>query len=111
MLILKSGVCGSMSARALSMAHEVFENLFKTPTQSKIMKARVADDKELPMFIAMQDLVQMVGRSVREDGDWSEQLCIDDNCTWFVHKYRHFSPSWCLQGYRSVSTIPDPPRL
>ena len=80
------------------------------PTQSKIMKARCKDDKELSMFLAMQELVQMVGRGVRSVDDWCENLLVDDS-TWFLHKWKRFSPSWFLDGYRSVTTIPTPPKI
>ena len=80
-------------------------------TTSKIMKWRCKDDKDLSMYLAMQELVQTCGRGVRAVDDWAEALIVDDSAVWFLSKYKHFAPSWFLEGYRKVRMIPEPPEL
>jgi len=80
-------------------------------TTSKIMRWRCKDDKDLSMYLAMQELVQTCGRGVRAVDDWCEQLICDDSAAWFLSKYSHFAPSWFLEGYRKVRMIPEPPEL
>lgn len=80
-------------------------------TQSKIMKIRCKDDKDLSMYLAMQELVQTCGRGVRAGDDWCENLIVDDSAQWFLSKYKRFSPSFFLEGYRRVRMIPEPPEL
>lgn len=80
-------------------------------TTSKIMEIRCKDDPDLSMYIAMQDLVQTCGRGDRAPDDWCENLITDDSAAWFLSKYKHFAPSWFLEGARTVRLIPEPPEL
>lgn len=81
-------------------------------TRSEVVKARTARDADYGMYLAMQTLVQSVGRSTRSETDWSETFVIDDQVTWFIGKYGKqagFAPRWFLEAYRSTSVIPPIP--
>lgn len=30
------------------------------------------------------------------------------NCGWFMQKYRDLAPSWFMDAYRRVETLPEP---
>jgi len=80
-------------------------------TRSKIMEIRCDDDKELSLYLAMQETVQTVGRSVRSVDDWAENIIVDDSWTWFKNAAAKYAPKWFLQGARVCSLIPEPPDL
>lgn len=80
-------------------------------TRNKIVKARCKEDTEYGAYIAAQQLVQAVGRSVRSVTDWSENFVIDDNIKWFMPKYKHFMPDWFTESYQSVRTTPKPKKI
>jgi len=92
-----------------------YQIILKIPfpdSRSPVVKARTAADKDYPAYIAMQELVQAVGRGMRSMDDQCEVFVLDDNASWFMSKYRHFAPAWFLQAYRRVETIPlSPPAL
>ena len=74
-----------------------------------IVKARTAHDPEYPAYLAMQDLVQAVGRGMRSAEDQCETFVLDDHVRWFLFQYRHLAPRWFLDAYRSQLILPDPP--
>ena len=74
-----------------------------------IVKARTAHDPEYPAYLAMQDLVQAVGRGMRSAEDQCETFVLDDHVRWFLFQYRHLAPRWFLDAYRSQLIVPDPP--
>lgn len=83
-------------------------------TRSEVVKARTQRDADYGMYLTMQTLVQAVGRSTRSETDWSETFIVDDQITWFLHKFgrdpkKQFAPQWFLESYRSVSVIPTAP--
>jgi ATP-dependent DNA helicase DinG len=89
-----------------------YQIILKIPfpdSRSPVVKARTAADKDYPAYIAMQELVQAVGRAMRSRDDQAEAFILDDNCAWFMSKYKHFAPKWFLQAYRRVNTLPTPP--
>ena len=89
-----------------------FQIILKVPwpdSREPVMQARTAKDKAYPAYLAMQDLVQAVGRGMRSAEDQCETLILDDHCKWFVSSYRHYAPRWFLDAYRSTLTIPVPP--
>jgi Rad3-related DNA helicase len=92
-----------------------FQIILKVPwpdAREPVMQARTAKDKAYPAYLAMQDLVQAVGRGMRSAEDRCETLILDDHCKWFLSSYRHYAPRWFLEAYRSSLTIPPaPPRL
>jgi Rad3-related DNA helicase len=78
-------------------------------SREPVIEARTVKDKTYPAYIAMQDLVQAVGRGMRSEDDQCETLILDDHVRWFLSKYRTFAPQWFLDAFRSCITIPIPP--
>jgi ATP-dependent DNA helicase DinG len=75
-------------------------------TRSKILKARCKHDKDYAMYLAMQELVQASGRGMRASDDWCDNFVVDDNVSWFLNKYKKFSPDWFAGSYRKHEVIP-----
>jgi hypothetical protein len=44
----------------------------------------IAHDPDYANYVAMQKLVQAVGRGMRAPDDWCETLIVDDQFSWFV---------------------------
>jgi Rad3-related DNA helicase len=89
-----------------------FQIVTKIPfpdSRSPVVQARTAVDKDYPAYVAMQELVQAVGRGMRAADDQCETFVIDNNCAWFVPKYRALAPKWFLDAYRKLETLPVPP--
>ena len=77
-----------------------------------VTAARTAKDKTYPSYIAMQELVQAVGRGMRSAEDQCETIIVDANCSWFMKNNADLAPLWFRQAYRRVDTLPDPlPKL
>lgn len=88
-----------------------FQVIAKIPfpdRRNPVTAARTTHDKEYPAYIAMQELVQAVGRGMRSAEDQCETAIFDSNCSWFMKNYRHLAPQWFLEAYRRVETIPEP---
>jgi Rad3-related DNA helicase len=77
--------------------------------RNPVVAARTDYDKEYPAYVAMQELVQAVGRGMRSADDQCETAIFDSNCSWFMRAYRHLAPEWFLSAYRRVETLPTPP--
>jgi Rad3-related DNA helicase len=77
--------------------------------RSPVTAARTAHDPNYPAYIAMQELVQAVGRGMRSADDQCETAIFDENCGWFMRRNRDLAPSWFLAAYRKTETLPDPP--
>lgn len=73
-----------------------------------VTAARTAKDPDYPAYIAMQELVQMVGRGMRSADDRCESVLLDANCSWFMKKYGDLAPRWFRQAYRRVESLPEP---
>jgi Rad3-related DNA helicase len=89
-----------------------FQIILKVPwpdAREPVVAARTVRDKTYPAYLAMQDLVQAVGRGMRSAEDQCETIILDDHVKWFVHQYRAFAPQWFLDAYKSSLTIPLPP--
>jgi len=89
-----------------------YQVILKVPwpdSREPVVAARTARDKGYPAYVAMQDLVQAVGRGMRSEEDQCETLILDDHVRWFLNSYRSFAPQWFLDAYRSSNTIPPPP--
>ncbi len=78
---------------------------------SKVMQARVAQDKEYGSFVCALTLVQMVGRGMRSATDRCETLVLDDNIKWFLWQQKKFLPRWFLAACTAVERgrLPKPP--
>jgi len=88
-----------------------YQILLKIPypdTRPAIVKARTEIDSDYPKYLAMQTLVQTVGRGVRGIGDRCETFLLDDHATWFIPRNKQFSPRWFMEGYKRVEVIPAP---
>jgi ATP-dependent DNA helicase DinG len=91
-----------------------YQIILKIPfpdSRSPVVKARTSVDKDYPAYIAMQELVQAVGRGMRAADDQCETFIIDDNARWFLMKYRSLAPQWFLNAYKRVETLPMPPSV
>ncbi|MCK5608608.1 hypothetical protein KAR91_42390, partial [Candidatus Pacearchaeota archaeon] len=77
-------------------------------TQGNIIKSRSKADPDFTSYITMQQLIQAVGRGVRNETDWAETFIIDNNITWFIDRYKHLSVDWFADSYRKRATIPPP---
>lgn len=89
-----------------------YQIILKIPfpdSRHPVMQARTAVDKDYGAYIAMQELVQAVGRGMRAIDDQCETFIIDDNAQWFLYKHRGLAPQWFLQAYKRVETLPTPP--
>jgi len=88
-----------------------FQIIAKLPfpdTRDPVIKARVEMDPEYLYHLTMRDLVQSVGRGMRDPLDWCETLVIDNHFKWFMAKYRHLAPQWFVQAVVYAQTIPKP---
>jgi ATP-dependent DNA helicase DinG len=89
-----------------------YQVILKVPwpdSREPVVAARTEKDKTYPAYLAMQDLVQAVGRGMRSAEDQCETLILDDHVRWFLSKYRTFAPQWFHEAFKSVITIPSPP--
>lgn len=77
--------------------------------RNPVTAARTAADPQYPAYIAMQELVQAVGRGMRSADDRCETLIADSNCEWFMRRYRNLAPAWFLEAYQRTETLPEPP--
>ena len=80
-------------------------------TRNKIMDARCKQDPEYAPYIAMQQLVQTCGRSVRSETDWAENFIIDDSIGWFMKHNKKFAPLWFQGAFGRSKNVPPPPKL
>lgn len=89
-----------------------FQVIAKIPfpdRRNPVTEARTKHDADYPAYIAMQELVQAVGRGMRSAEDQCETAIFDSNCGWFMRKYRDLAPEWFLAAYQRVETLPTPP--
>lgn len=89
-----------------------YQIVLKVPfpdSREPVMQARTLQDKDYPAYLAMQQLVQAVGRGMRAADDQCETFVVDDHAQWFLRKYRHLAPRWFFAAYRTSETIPSPP--
>ena len=89
-----------------------YQVILKVPwpdSREPIVAARTLRDKTYPAYVAMQDLVQAVGRGMRSEEDRCETFILDDHVQWFVRSHASFAPQWFLDAYRHSQTIPPPP--
>jgi ATP-dependent DNA helicase DinG len=76
-----------------------------------ITKARTLVDPLYPMYVAMQELVQMVGRGMRAADDQCETFILDGHATWFLSKHLNLAPGWFRRAIRrqAAGALPVPP--
>lgn len=79
-------------------------------SRDPITKARTVVDKQYPAHLAMQELVQSVGRGMRAPGDQCETFVVDAHAYWFLgRKYKDLAPGWFRQAVQHADAIPTPP--
>ena len=79
---------------------------------SRIIKARSKTDRNYNAYVAMQQLVQTVGRGTRAEDDWCENIIIDDGIGGFMNRHGGFAPAWFKDTVvLNNQTIPIPPPL
>jgi ATP-dependent DNA helicase DinG len=76
-----------------------------------VTKARTLVDPLYPMYVAMQELVQMVGRGMRAADDQCETFVCDGHAAWFLSKHLNLAPQWFRRALRrqSPGALPAPP--
>lgn len=76
----------------------------------KLMKARLANDKQYSNYMTALTLVQMTGRGMRSADDRCETIILDDNIGWFVGQNANHFPKWWMQSYRTCvrGMVPKP---
>lgn len=90
-----------------------YQIILKVPfpdSREPVMQARTLQDRDYPAYIAMQEMVQAVGRGMRAADDQCETFIVDDHVRWFVGKYRTLAPQWFMRAFKQCETIPAPPR-
>ena len=76
--------------------------------RNALMVARSSADPDYAWHLALQAMIQAVGRGVRAQDDWCETFVIDDLVVWMMRRYRHLIPAWFLLSYGDSSIIPSP---
>jgi hypothetical protein len=68
-------------------------------------------DKRYPNHLAMQTLVQAVGRGMRAEDDACETFIVDAHAIWFLSKHGDLAPRWFRRAVRRLEpgTVPTPP--
>lgn len=82
-------------------------------SRDPILKARTAEDADYSAYLAMQELVQAVGRGMRAPDDSCETFIVDGHAVWFLGKYKDLAPKWFHEAVIRISdTLPQPlPKL
>lgn len=76
-------------------------------TRSALLTARKEQDPDYQYYIAMQKLVQAVGRGMRASDDWCETAIVDDVFGWFFRKYKKHAPKWFVESVYVIDHNPD----
>jgi ATP-dependent DNA helicase DinG len=80
--------------------------------RGKLNKARQERDREYSYYVAMQGLMQAIGRIHRGRDDQSESFIIDDHFAWFIERYGHLAPRWFHSFLKTSNQPPEPlPKL
>lgn len=94
-----------------------FQIIVKVPfpdSRDPIISARTMIDPDYPLYVAMQQLVQMVGRIMRAPDDAGETFILDDHARWFLPKCKKlgFAPRWFWAAVQWIDKLPPvPPAL
>ena len=75
---------------------------------SKIVKAREADDPEYRAYQAIQYMVQVFGRIMRDKSDWGESFIGDSHLDWFLPRYGYLAPKSFHGFYQRMEHLPPP---
>lgn len=92
-----------------------FQIICKVPfpdSRDPILAARTAEDRDYGAYMAMQELVQAVGRGMRAPTDSCETFLVDAHGIWFLSKYRDLAPKWFHEAVTRIDVLPSPlPKL
>lgn len=90
-----------------------YQIIAKVPFQppSLLLKARTAEDKTYPYYLAITTMVQAAGRVCRGPEDFGETFIVDEMAGWLKSKYGKFAPLWFNKAWLARDTIPSPPPL
>ncbi|MFA5937201.1 MAG: helicase C-terminal domain-containing protein [Candidatus Paceibacterota bacterium] len=78
-------------------------------SQNIVLQARHQDDKDWASYLAMETMIQELGRATRSATDRVECLILDDNWTWYYWKYKSFAPKWFQERVKgSLTCVPEP---
>lgn len=82
-------------------------------SRDPILKARQQEDADFGAYLAMQELVQAVGRGMRAPTDQCETFIVDGHAVWFLSKFKDLAPRWFHEAViRAADTLPEPlPKL
>jgi ATP-dependent DNA helicase DinG len=89
-----------------------FQILGKVPfpdQRDPVTIARTQIDSRYPMYLAMQEVIQAVGRGMRAPDDQCETLLVDKNFSWFLSKHADLAPRWFRKALRRSDVAPSPP--
>jgi Rad3-related DNA helicase len=93
-----------------------YQVLCKIPfpdSRDPITAARTVVDSRYPAHLAMQGLVQSIGRGMRASDDRCETFIVDAHAYWFLgSKHKDLMPGWFRRALRRTDALPAaPPRL
>jgi Rad3-related DNA helicase len=76
-----------------------------------VTAARTIVDAQYPNHVAMQELVQAVGRGMRSPDDQCETFICDAHASWFLSKHADLAPRWFRRAVSKLTpgTVPTPP--
>ena len=78
-------------------------------TTDAVLKARQEEDDEWSSFLAMDTMINELGRGTRSAEDKTECFIIDDSWKWFYPRFRKYTPLWFQQRVRgSLNLVPNP---
>jgi Rad3-related DNA helicase len=78
-------------------------------SQNIVLQARHKDDKDWSSYLAMETMIQELGRATRSVTDRVECLILDDNWIWYYNSYKKFAPKWFQERVKgSLTCVPDP---
>lgn len=89
-----------------------FQIICKIPfpdSRDPVVKARSDIDSKYAAHVAMQDLVQAVGRGMRAEDDRCETFIIDDHAKWFLNRNADLAPRWFRRALVRTDIVPAPP--
>lgn len=78
-------------------------------TRDGVVAARTTVEPRYGIHVAMQEIVQTVGRAMRAADDRCENFIVDGHAKWFLAKHADLAPRWFRKAIRRISTLPTPP--
>ncbi len=80
-------------------------------SRDPVVAARTLIDRKYPAHVAMQKLVQAVGRGMRAEDDACETFIVDEHSRWFLSKHADLAPRWFRKAIKRTESLPAPPPL